>query len=530
MTQAIGARRDGDAFQARLFWLKAAYLLDDESPIARVGFESGPKSFDDIWVEYDPAHLPKDQYGQPLTKEYFQCKWHVTAGLYTHKDLVKPEFINATSKSLLQRAHEALTAHRDQSGGLRFKLVTNWRVDPGDRLSGLIRNRSHTLKVDELFDGTTDKSAAGQIRKLWCEHLQIDESELRRLASTLGFSQFVESLEELRERLDLTCRAFGLRCVPAESSAVIYDDTIRQWASQGRTVFDRKEFRKACEQDKLLDGRITHSVVFGVKSFEHPIDRLEDRCADVLNLIQEFDDRFIRDSTAWRTKLLPALQSFLTETARSGERLRLAIDAHTTLAFAAGAVLNTKSGRTVEIEQRSPSRVVWAPDDSEPQTSWPEWQVALYDLPGAASEIAVAVCLTHDVEPNVRAFLEAQSQPIRSLLVLKPTGGPSSCAVLSGAHAYRLAESLAAKLKLHREAHSGGRDARVHLFIAAPNGFSFYLGRQVHSLKPLTLYEFDFENQRSGSYTASLSIPDVEPCEPEAARLDEGRSVGALVP
>lgn len=46
-------RRDGDNFQARIFWRKAVCLLDPNSPVIRVGFESGPKGFDDVWVEYD---------------------------------------------------------------------------------------------------------------------------------------------------------------------------------------------------------------------------------------------------------------------------------------------------------------------------------------------------------------------------------------------------------------------------------------------------------------------------------------------
>ena len=57
MAQAVAVRRDGDAFQARIFWRKAACLLDPESPVIRIGFEIGPKSFDDIWVEYDPPLL-----------------------------------------------------------------------------------------------------------------------------------------------------------------------------------------------------------------------------------------------------------------------------------------------------------------------------------------------------------------------------------------------------------------------------------------------------------------------------------------
>ena len=33
MTQAVAVRRDGDAFQARIFWRKAACLLEFGSPV-----------------------------------------------------------------------------------------------------------------------------------------------------------------------------------------------------------------------------------------------------------------------------------------------------------------------------------------------------------------------------------------------------------------------------------------------------------------------------------------------------------------
>ena len=54
MARAISARRHGDDFQARIFWLKAAALLDPDTPVISVSYETGPKSFDDITLEYDP--------------------------------------------------------------------------------------------------------------------------------------------------------------------------------------------------------------------------------------------------------------------------------------------------------------------------------------------------------------------------------------------------------------------------------------------------------------------------------------------
>lgn len=511
MTQAIGARRDGDAFQARLFWLKAAKLLDAEGAIAKVGFESGPKGFDDLWVEYEPTRAPQDQYGQPLRIERFQCKWHVGQGQYTHIDLTRPEYINAATRSLLQRAHGAFGADRALGRRSRMRLVTNHRVDPSDALHGLIRSRSHTLKVEDLFAGKTVRSATGQVRRLWREHLQIDDNELRALCATLSFSQTYESLDDLRDRLDEVCLTYGLQRIASNGPSVIYDDVVRQWATQGRLSFDRKSFRDACEREGLMQTKATAGVVYGVKSFEHPFDLLEDRCVKVLDLISQFDDRFIRDAAAWRTKLLPDLNEFLTGAVRSmdGQRLRIAIDAHTSLAFAAGTILNTKSGRVVEIEQRSPDRVVWSPDDYTSTPDWPRWDISAEIMDGNLPDLAVGVSLTQDVGPKVNEYIKANLPTVGTLISAKPVGGHSQHSVVCGAHAYQLAEDLANKMRSRRQPTGEQANGRIHLFMAAPNGFSFYLGRHFELLKPLTLYEFDFQSQRDRSYQPSFSIPDV---------------------
>ena len=125
MATANVARRHGDDFQARLFWLKAASLLDPQSPIISVGYERGPKGFDDIHVEFDPDRARRDHEGKPIYKEHIQCKWHTTAGSFGYADLINPDFINANRFSLLQRAHDAQKNHALDGLGCQFKLLTN---------------------------------------------------------------------------------------------------------------------------------------------------------------------------------------------------------------------------------------------------------------------------------------------------------------------------------------------------------------------------------------------------------------------
>jgi len=504
MAKAILARRDGDTFQSRQFWRKACGLLDPESPIKRVGFEGGPKGFDDIWVDYELARGIQDQYGTPLLRENIQCKWHVAPNTFGYAELIDPEFINANAVSLLERLRKARTSFGKEKGA-RYRLLSNWRISANDPLRQLVNQRSHTLRLDLLYATTTERSAMGAIRKLWMEHLSLDEAELRELLHALAISEATDSLDDTRLSLDPFLRIAGLKRPPSHQSAFIYDDVIFQWMGHGRVEFDAASLREACKNEDLLaDDTGSRPMIFGVKSFEHATDKLEDRCTRVLNLVPHFLDRQIRSDADWAKTLYPTMKSFLLDAAKTGDRIRLVLDAHLTLSFAAGSVLNIKSGRIVEIEQRVIGKEVWSPDDRPPSDASPGW-VFESDAVGKGNDIAVAVSLTHDTAPRVRGYVASALPSVGTLLVAAPLGGPSARSVTSGHHAFMLAEALAARVKADGE--KGGWPGQIHLFVAAPGGFSFYLGQRQVSLGKVTLYEFDFERGQGGSYQPALTLP-----------------------
>ena len=105
--------------------------------------------------------------------------------------------------------------------------------------------------------------------------------------------------------------------------------------SQGRSSFDRYSFREACAGEGLFGGGGREPSVHGVKSFEHPVDHLEDRCLDGLHFVPAFDERYIRSDGDWAGRLYPALRSFLMRAAKGADRIGMTLDAHATLAFSA---------------------------------------------------------------------------------------------------------------------------------------------------------------------------------------------------
>ena len=252
MTKALVASRDGQAFQARHFWLKALNLFDANSPIAKVGFEGGPRGFDDMWVEYKPGRGPNGAASNQISKIHYQCKWHVLQGEYGYADLVDPGFINASSLSLLKRARNAQVAQSADRSGLQFTLLTNWHIKKDDPLCRLVQQRNGTIRLNSLFDGTGTDSLMGKIRKLWSDHLEINENELRQLASTLAFANDSGLLTSLREALDNRMEAAGLRIAPLQQDSCWYDDLVYQWLANGRTELDGESLRAACTAQGLF--------------------------------------------------------------------------------------------------------------------------------------------------------------------------------------------------------------------------------------------------------------------------------------
>lgn len=156
--------------------------------------------------------------------------------------------------------------------------------------------------------------------------------------------------------------------------------------------------------------------------------------------------------------------------------------------------LNIKSGRLVEIEQRTVGKAVWAPDDAEPNASWPGWSFDRKELTAGADDMAVTVSLTHDVSRKAAPYVRQEIPTVRMMLSAILTTGASARAVTCGRHAFDLSEALTAEVKAMRESH--GLKGRVHLFVAGPGGFPFYLGQRQPALGPTTLYEFDFEGTK----------------------------------
>jgi hypothetical protein len=199
--------------------------------------------------------------------------------------------------------------------------MTNHRFHLDDVLYKLVEQQHHTLKLDEFFQGSTKQSKCWVAREVWKQHLKVEEAELRAFCERLALTSVSESLDDFRQRMDEALHFYGLKPSEPGTSSTIYDQLPYDWLGQGRNEFDAKSFREACGDDRLFaDQSPPPAKVFGVKSFEHGFDRLEARCDDVLNLLPEFSDRYLRPEFTWEEDLLPKLNAFIRSAGQQEQR------------------------------------------------------------------------------------------------------------------------------------------------------------------------------------------------------------------
>lgn len=498
----VAARMEGDVYQGMFFWYEAASLLIPTSKVVRVGLEHDEASgVDDVAVFYAPPGVV--DAGRVCTADFFQIKYHVDhRDQYCSARLIDPAFINA-KRSLLERFHRAFLKLQGEHSGFRLHLASNWTWKIDDDLATVIREGDGSLPRNFLV--ASDGTKLGRIRETWRQHLGLDNQEFNDFVRTLRFdlnhfgrARFVQSLSD---RLALA----GLRALSTDHLNNPYDSLVQQFIMNGINEFDRETLLEHCKREELIQQRPAGTRVIGVRSFMRFAERMEDETDDFVCVAEYFQGRQIRDSALWNDAVLCAARRFLEDPSTRQAPHHILLDCHASLAFAAGYVLEQKSGAQVFPIQKGARREVWIPSGaSEAARNDGTWSIEVTALDSSAEDLVVALSATHSVIADVTKYLQSAHVPARALINALPAGGIGSAAIHGADHAVGLADRL---LQSIRNSRRGGACGTVHIFAAAPNGLMFFLGRHGSALGRVQLYEFDFEGQHGGGYLPSIRLP-----------------------
>lgn len=241
-----------------------------------------------------------------------------------------------------------------------------------------------------------------------------------------------------------------------------------------------------------------------IRTRRHPFDDLSTDCDHLLDLLPSFDGRAIRRVEDWRSTVQTAVDCFLRKYATTRRPIELRLDTHLSVAFCAGYSLDTR-GVTLTLRQATMGGFQdWRYDPS-----------ASYDGPlcqhnsekGPASEghdVAISVGIVNETVDDVRRYVEKNlSDRVGRLICARALPEPGNTAVRGANHAFALAEELKRQVVARTADEKAGV---LHLFLAVPGSFAFYVGQLARGFGEVQLYEFEFENPGSRNYVPSLRI------------------------
>ncbi len=248
-------------------------------------------------------------------------------------------------------------------------------------------------------------------------------------------------------------------------------------------------------------------IRLGIRSIDDYGKNMKNEVDDFLDLTMFFEDRYILREELWQEEVFPQVRDFLGKYVDERRPLLLDFAAHTSIAFAAGWVLEAKSGLDVRVHQRiqGDGTLPWHPKD----LPVPEERLWLdrpdLELSPAAPDVAVALAVSQPTVPEeARAYIERKGLPVGRVLQAVIAPQPGGRSVQGGAHSLRLAQDLLPRVR-QRRPHERGGD--VHLFCAAPNALTFYLGQISRSFGRIVLYEYPIGEKDSwGRYQRSIEL------------------------
>lgn len=264
--------------------------------------------------------------------------------------------------------------------------------------------------------------------------------------------------------------------------------------------------RLVCCEEGLLVERAPEPDPFlpiAVCSFLGPsADVVDATPENTLLLLDEFRQRYLQDGREWQQDIRPRVETFLRAAVKRSDKLRLILDAHASIAFLAGSVLDLKSSVDTQLVQKGRvGRSVWRADDPlDPNAA--RFSIE-EEVVGEGDEIAVAISVARAATSDARAYVAARLPRVGRLITYALSQGVGQSVVAGGGHAAVLAEQVSNHL---REVKHRSPATMVHIFAAAPNSLLFFLGQEHQAIAPCIVYEFDFDSRSHKTYQPSFVI------------------------
>lgn len=500
MAKAIVARRKGDEYQARVFWLKLLELRTNDH-IESVTFECEKVSFvDDVVVSYCEPIMDR-LTRERVVRALFQCKYHMTAGnAFTYANLIDPRFIYSKN-SMLKRLYDAyLNLSMELNPDVfRLYIISSWTWDPGD----ILAKHCHEEMIRSTFYDAGTKTAVGKVRSKLADHLAVSENELRAFLNTVRFT-LGKNLTDLTREMEPRLKLAGLKPIDPTATNIIYDDLAWKLFEQGQHSFDKDALNQMIHEEKLIASPDTKHSEISIQSFAQFARRPSDLQVARLDLRHFFYERLPKDDSYWNNEIAKQISAFMLNERLSDvpQPIHIFFDCHLSIAYLAGHLVSPKHRICLIPTQKTGSDyVLWSSNAlANNEDLWEFRTVGEID-----KELVLRISVTHQIKNQLKPCLKAEGLNELPQILVCPTKGVGHNAVSGGDHAWQLGTQLASRLR-DELSHTCNK---IHIFYAGPVALGYILGHTLRHITSLVqLYEFDFEGQSGEQrYYPSLRIP-----------------------
>jgi len=509
MSNAVVPRQQGDAYQANFFWINACKLYHSYTNVSKVEWEADSSiGFDDVIVHYNP---PKLDEGDDVVIDSFQVKFHVDHQRgFSCAALIDPSFIGTKKETVLSRLYALYKQNPSLHKTARYHLVNTWGIDHSDDFRFLVGNGG-AIRLQVLFDGSSNNTRYGKIRKSWREHLGIQsDDELREVLRPLRIRHNYGDLTAITEKLNIHLQSAGLKPVEAGRRTSGYTELIQKLHAEGKKSFTKDELLDFCKREGFIiekENAVEEHYVIGVRSFTRGAEELSLEVHELLCLLHHFSGRFILEESSWQEQVFPLVTQFSDKVLAIKKPVLIHLDTHLSVAFSFGYCLDFKYGIDVSIVQKTmKGKIIWKPEPSILQSVPTDtWSFERTAVSSTGSDIVLALSVTHDISNDVTQYVGTVLPNTGSVIQAKIKPKPANTSIIDANHIIVAVQELISHVRLVRTAVE--KSGTVHLFIAAPNAFAFFLGQQAKPLGKIILYEFDFEQSKAGTYEPVISLP-----------------------
>ena len=384
--------------------------------------------------------------------------------------------INTFSKNSLEKWLQDLI--NDDVGANEFELFLIGQCN-NDALTFI--NSIDKLQKNKL-DATAQKSLQGfdtsiiQDRKISFKHIPFDVKILETLVR-----------DSLLRYISNHNRMLTFDQISFIASATVNDQMISSTHGDG---IDRKKFDEELEKRIFLiaDKYSPKRISIAVTSFPRGAVHLEDKTM-CLSLVDKFDGRNLKSGYDWNNDIYPLLRDFLISNTKNEHAYQVFLDAHASLAFAAGYVLDSKSGINVFPIQKTAMNgtKLWDVKLSS-KKSYSNWSISHEEFEKNQFDTALILNVTRPIYKDVLEYIKENNLSIGRIINCTPNeGGATNFSIENGNHAATLANSIYSAIAQRSTAE---RRATLHIFAAAPNAFMFFLGQISRGFGKCVLYEY----------------------------------------